>query len=489
MTDSAKWLVRCAVLSVAFIVGNLVSAQTIYEKEQVDKSAEPVCGPSAFGEFIMHNIRVPFTSKVEGIGGRVEVKGVIETDGSMSSLEIVNGLTPELNEEVIRVFGMFRGWRPAEKQGAPVRQLFTYALKVGADRPDNFNKERYEFEFYFDKNFRKMTTEAGAEYRLLVPVDKRGIPVGKLNFGTKEKKKWRSVESPESRHGVAAGDELSVLLGVPQEDLYRYTETSEVEIAKVASAPFDTEMPEYLLTPDGRIVRELLAGVFSKVYYSSGQAAKVTMIESGAATRYLSWYSNSLVRERYSFEKVDEDLYVDKISEVYDSLGVPLVVGGNGSITIPGYRLGQGQVLDGYQVGVWRSSLPDGTPVFEEIFEKGKLVSGTRFSQEKEYHYTKLEEAPYFKGGDHALFSFLGRNIHYPEEASRRRIQGKVTLSFTVETDGMISDLELINGVAPALDEEAKRVLRRTSGSWMPGLRRGMPVRTRYTLPVNFQLS
>ena len=91
------------------------------------------------------------------------------------------------------------------------------------------------------------------------------------------------------------------------------------------------------------------------------------------------------------------------------------------------------------------------------------------------------------EGGLSAFYEFIGKNLKYPRLARQLDIEGKVTLTFIIERDGSLSDIEVIKGIGGGCDEEAVRVLA-MSPKWNPGKQRGVPVRVRMTLPVVFKL-
>jgi protein TonB len=66
-------------------------------------------------------------------------------------------------------------------------------------------------------------------------------------------------------------------------------------------------------------------------------------------------------------------------------------------------------------------------------------------------------------------------------------VQGRVTLSFTVQKDGSVSNVKVMRGVDKALDDEAVRVVS-SSPKWEPGRQRDRAVPVTYTFPVIFQL-
>lgn len=94
---------------------------------------------------------------------------------------------------------------------------------------------------------------------------------------------------------------------------------------------------------------------------------------------------------------------------------------------------------------------------------------------------------PEYTGGEKALLKFIVKNLKYPPEMARRGIQGRVLLSFIVEKEGSIMNIEVLESPAKELSEEAIRVIS-LMPKWKPGKIGGNPVRFKYTLPVSFKL-
>jgi len=98
-----------------------------------------------------------------------------------------------------------------------------------------------------------------------------------------------------------------------------------------------------------------------------------------------------------------------------------------------------------------------------------------------------VEEMPTFRGGGIDRFrEWVGRRTNYPEEAIINKIRGTVFLTFIVEKDGSVSNVTVIKGVHPLLDEVAVKAISE-SPKWSPGLQRGQPVRVRFQIPLVFQ--
>jgi protein TonB len=101
--------------------------------------------------------------------------------------------------------------------------------------------------------------------------------------------------------------------------------------------------------------------------------------------------------------------------------------------------------------------------------------------------FTIVEEMPEFPGGTQKLADYLAKNIKYPQMARESGIQGRVFISFVVETDGSVSNVNVMRSLGGGCDEEAVRVVK-SMPKWKPGKQRGKPVRVSYILPVNFKL-
>lgn len=102
--------------------------------------------------------------------------------------------------------------------------------------------------------------------------------------------------------------------------------------------------------------------------------------------------------------------------------------------------------------------------------------------------FVLVDELPEFPdGGQAGLMRYLTQHIRYPLFAQHRNLQGNVVCQFMVNEDGSISDVRVLQGVHPVLDNEAVRVLR-FMPRWKPGRLHGKPVRVCYSLPVVFRL-
>lgn len=82
---------------------------------------------------------------------------------------------------------------------------------------------------------------------------------------------------------------------------------------------------------------------------------------------------------------------------------------------------------------------------------------------------------------------FLAKNLKYPKEARQNEISGRVNVQFVVEKDGSLSDIIVLRGseLGYGIPEEAIRVIS-TMPKWKPATQSGKPVRSYFTMPVDF---
>ena len=111
----------------------------------------------------------------------------------------------------------------------------------------------------------------------------------------------------------------------------------------------------------------------------------------------------------------------------------------------------------------------------------------TVVSQKNQKVYEVVDQMPEFPGGMPAMIEFLQNNVKYPADAEKQKVEGRVLVSFVVETDGSVSDVQVMKKAFPSLDAEALRVAK-AMPNWTPGKHQGKLVRVHYTLPISFHL-
>lgn len=101
-----------------------------------------------------------------------------------------------------------------------------------------------------------------------------------------------------------------------------------------------------------------------------------------------------------------------------------------------------------------------------------------------------VEQNPEFPGGELELRKYMAQNIHFPKkEQEMGHNGGTVYISFVIEKDGKVANIEVVKGIAGGknFESEALRVIK-TLPDWKPGKQNGNPVRVKFVYPVKFVL-
>lgn len=99
------------------------------------------------------------------------------------------------------------------------------------------------------------------------------------------------------------------------------------------------------------------------------------------------------------------------------------------------------------------------------------------------------EESPIFAGtGLNDLFEYFNNKMVYPETAISKGIEGRVVISFIIDTDGKMKNFIIKQSVHPDLDNEVIRVLKSVPHKWTPAKHNGKIVKFKYILPINFAI-
>jgi len=128
------------------------------------------------------------------------------------------------------------------------------------------------------------------------------------------------------------------------------------------------------------------------------------------------------------------------------------------------------------------------TPVLadegEEIFKVTDQMP--RFPGCEEIAGTDVEKK---QCADKKMLEFVYGKLIYPAEARAAGLEGTVVITFVIETDGSISDAQIVRDIGKGCGVEARRVvnLMKEEGiRWVPGHQHGKPVRVQFNMPVKF---
>ena len=97
-----------------------------------------------------------------------------------------------------------------------------------------------------------------------------------------------------------------------------------------------------------------------------------------------------------------------------------------------------------------------------------------------------LDKLPEFPGGINKFYSYVGNNFEKPEIENTSSI--RVFVSFVIEKDGSMTDIQVKKDPGYGLGKEAIRVLKSLKTKWSPGMIDGKTVRTAYNLPITIKM-
>lgn len=469
-----------------------INAQTtFYQPFEVDSAAEPRGGVVFFNTFVQATLRKPVPAQAVGTGGRIVVEGVVEPNGHVSDVKALQSLRPDLDREAVRVFTLFKAWKPAKKSGQLVRQRVTMPITFQPNTPFTYvNGNRIT---YFGADSKITTDSSQPKYKQIAPIDVNGIPTGDI------------IVYELKRN---SSKEVSRLPLVRKNNAYSNSSGKPVHLIGYPNSVIQWEGLLTGIDETGALIRQVYFQNGKPVgteltYYPNGAVAeKKDELEDKYATT--TWYMNGQIKEIKSANHPNAIVQniPDQVTAFWDSTGTQIIKEGHGQAiyqtsvqsnsdtTKRTLFVEQGLYENGFKQGIWTGRYADGSYFYEETYDKGVVQSGKAQSAGVDtVRYTSVMQPPEFLGGMQRLGQFLSQNLNYPISAQKAGAQGKVFVSFVVCTDGTLCDYEVLKGVQPDLDREAVRVIQKMSGKWKSGFQRGQKVRVKYNLPINFTLN
>jgi len=471
-------------LVILIICSGQVFAQEVFQVHEVEKAAEPAGGITFLNQFINANLQIPIKSAAKGMNARVFVKGVIEIDGSMSRLEVIRSVDSLIDQEALRVLGLYKAWKPALIKEKPVRQVSVFPVIFRTAPIPEFDSTENALIEYFDKNHTSVSDPNKYRFRNMIPVDERGFVRADISYQELVSGKWKTLKNiPYQKTEFWAP-----YVGPSGQDSIKAFKI----FAKTDN--WDNAYEEVILQADGKLLshrtypgsgRPPSSGKF---YFITGVLQESQQTNDGLV-KTTDWYDNGQIRSVLELGGGKGTI----VKNVWERDGTQIVKDGNGWAKIKGnsYRgkivFEEGQVVEGNRSGKWLGKFADSTVVYEEFYNAGKLEKGqSNFGKQLVTYDTGDISQPQFKGGLNKMYQFLGENISYPRDASASKITGRVVVSFVVQEDGTLNDYLIEQSVMKSLDNEALRVIKKMSGLWEPATQKGEKIRVRYKLPINF---
>lgn len=147
-------------------------------------------------------------------------------------------------------------------------------------------------------------------------------------------------------------------------------------------------------------------------------------------------------------------------------------------------------IIDGSANTAYLKKLFNNSPKWQAAFQNNRPVK-TSYEQKvvftpKKEIFKLVDQQPEYPGGIGEFIQFVQRNLKYPSLAKNKGIEGKVYVSFVINKNGELEDIEAVKGIGFGCDSEAERVVAMSSGKWIPGSQEGKAVSVRMILPIMF---
>ena len=130
------------------------------------------------------------------------------------------------------------------------------------------------------------------------------------------------------------------------------------------------------------------------------------------------------------------------------------------------------------------------------IFIENMKVNAQPSSESKEVNSleNRQQKMPQFPGGDDAFYEFLDKNVELPLDFDKKKYLEEhhnqyvpISIGFTVDTDGSIINVKVIDGENDSLNSKAKEIVQKMP-KCEPGHQNGSPIKVEFVIPIRFNL-
>jgi protein TonB len=118
-----------------FIGNDPNNADTVSNTEPITHSEDMAQFPGGeleLEKFVQKNVQYPRIAKEQGIEGRVIVALVIDENGAITDVELIQSIGGGCDEEVIRVLSEMPVWKPTKQDGKNVKaqKIFSFNFQL-----------------------------------------------------------------------------------------------------------------------------------------------------------------------------------------------------------------------------------------------------------------------------------------------------------------------------------------------------------------------
>ncbi|RYD83654.1 MAG: energy transducer TonB [Sphingobacteriales bacterium] len=100
----------------------------------VEVDEVPVPPGGSLSAYLSKHLHYPEREKTLNIQGKVYISCIVNRDGTLQDVKVVQGVSDELNAEALRVVKAMPAWQPAKRKGLPVRMITKFAINFTLKR-------------------------------------------------------------------------------------------------------------------------------------------------------------------------------------------------------------------------------------------------------------------------------------------------------------------------------------------------------------------
>ncbi len=131
---------------------------------------------------------------------------------------------------------------------------------------------------------------------------------------------------------------------------------------------------------------------------------------------------------------------------------------------------------------------PSGKIKRKEIYSNNTRKTGICYDElGEEIPFFEYEIIPEFPKGMKGLFKYFRKNVKYPIEALIKKVEGRVFVSFIVDSTGKVTDPFIYKSSNEIFNKESLRVVSQMP-NWKPGKNDNKPCNVKFTVPINFKM-
>lgn len=415
---------------------------------------------TAFCHWVQERLVYPDEAIADCIHGRVVIAFVVERDGTVDEVTTLASPDRVLSEAAMRVVRQSPVWTPGMRDGEPVRVQFTIPIdfNVHAEAeqqvmPTFQGGDRMAFKRWVLRNLE-------LQDNVFYPGDEGWVDA---EFCVNKKGRVRKVDTPRFSDEDFANRIRRAISSSPD-----WTP---------AEKPYDV----YLKMRFNLLLHRTPEGLRSEDYTAYKQVDKLP-----------------LFRGRGSFGDFSDWLYKQVDSLLGPSVFAPsarivvrFVVERDGTVT--GISVAHSVEHAAFAKLVRRAL--DDIPLWSPAELAGEKV---RFHMTRIFDFGEAEKRrekdstavfdvePKFRDGGLMEFRrWVAQTVRFPPEALEKKIQGRVVVSFVVDSEGSVTSVKVIQSPSQILSDEVGRALS-SAPKWSPGMANGEPVPVEFTLPVDF---